>query len=137
CRCRAADIPAPRRPDLREIVPPNRTPALRNPRPPKRAIAPYELHARHPLQIRFVPHWSLLRLHCRCRQHEMKCGSPIGPVLRPQPSAMRGDDGAANRKPQPQAAILGGDERVEHALEPLRINAPSAIEHRGANAAVT
>src|SRR5271166_2461351 len=63
----------------------------------------------------------------------MKYGASVGAVFRPQSSMVRNDDGAANRESQPQTAFLGGDERVEDALQLLRINASAAIEHRSTN----
>ena len=47
--------------------------------------------------------------------------------LRPQPAAMRLDDGAADRQPDAHAVALGGDERLEQPRQDFRPNAAAGV----------
>src|SRR5262245_3251028 len=48
-------------------------------------------------------------------------------------SAMRGNDGAANRKPQPEAVAFRRPKRLEDALQPIRRKAGTTVAHQNLN----
>ena len=56
-----------------------------------------------------------------CRQRELKYSAPRSIGLCPQPAAVGGDDGPANRESHSDSSILGGVEGRENLLETLRI----------------
>src|SRR6478735_1427510 len=67
------------------------------------------------------------RLHGR--QGELEDASAVGVRVEPQATAMRLDDGAADREPDAKSAALGRVERIENALGIARRDPGAVVGH--------
>src|ERR1700677_4055272 len=80
-------------------------------------------------------HWTLIHWTCLRRpllgdqhgQSEVKRGSTVGSVRRPQSPAVGRDDGLTNGETQAQPLFLRREERLENLLELAGIDSSAAI----------